>query len=41
MTVILVQAVSAGRSKVVRDEDVVEAKASVPSAPAQKHRPEY
>lgn len=41
MTAFVVQAVSAGRSKVVRDEDVVEAKALVPSAPAQTHQPEY
>lgn len=41
MTAFLVQAVSAGRSKMVRGEDVVESKALVPSAPAQKHQPEY
>ena len=41
MTAFLVQAVSVGRSKVVRDEDVVEAMAVIPSAPVLKHQPEY
>lgn len=41
MTAFLVQAVSVGKSKAVRDEDVVEAMAVIPSAPAPKHQPEY
>ena len=41
MIAFLVQAENAGRSKVVRGVDVVEAKALVPSERVQKHQLEY